>query len=148
MNLKDQIQNDFLEAYKAKEDTKVSILRMLKSAIKNAEILAKGDLDEQNTIKVLKKEVKQRLDSSAEYERAGRTELAQKEKNEADFIRSYLPKELSLEETQALVDESITELDAKDLKDMGKVISLVMQKAKGLADGAQVSALVRSKLSK
>lgn len=148
MDLKSQIDKDFIEAYKNKNEDIVSVLRMFKSAIKNLEIAEKRALANDDFIRVLKKEVKQRLDSAAEYSRAGREDLAAKEQSEVLILKKYLPKELTDEETVRIVDESITEVGATKIKDMGRVISLVMQKSGGAADGAKIAALVRSKLQK
>jgi uncharacterized protein YqeY len=147
VSLKEIIDKDFIESYKAKEETKVSVLRMVKSAIKNSEISEKQVLTEEGIIKVLKKELKQRLDSISEYEKASRSDLVEKEKAEAVIIKSYLPADLSDEEYDRAVTDAILEIGATEMKDMGKVIALVMQKTKGSADGSKVSAMVRSKLS-
>ncbi len=147
MNLKERIEKDFITSYKAKEETNVSVLRMVKSAIKNAEIAEKQLLAEEGVIKILKREVKQRLDSISEYEKANRPDLANKEKGEVEIIKRYLPEDLSDEQIGTIIAESIAETGANEMKDMGKVIALVMQKTKGLADGSKVSAVVRSKLS-
>lgn len=147
VNLKERIEKDFITSYKAKEETNVSVLRMIKSAIKNAEIAEKQLLTEEGVMKILKREIKQRLDSINEYEKANRTDLASKEKGEVEIIKKYLPEDLSDEQIDTIIAESITEIGANEMKDMGKVIALVMQKTKGLADGSKVSAIVRSKLS-
>jgi uncharacterized protein YqeY len=147
VSLKEIIDKDFIESYKAKEETKVSVLRMVKSAIKNAEISEKQELTEEGIMKVLKKELKQRLDSINEYEKANRSDLVEKEKAEAEIIKSYLPEDLSDEEYDRTIADAISEIGATEMKDMGKVIALVMQKTKGTADGSKVSAMVRSKLS-
>ena len=147
MSLKELIDKDFIESYKAKEETKVSVLRMVKSAIKNSEISEKQELTEEGIMKVLKKELKQRLDSINEYEKANRSDLVEKEKAEAEIIKSYLPADLSDEEYDRTIADAILEIGATEMKDMGKVIALVMQKTKGSADGSKVSAMVRSKLS-
>jgi uncharacterized protein YqeY len=148
MDLKSQIDKDFLEAYKAKDEAKVSVLRMLKSAIKNSEIAEKKTLTDEEILRVLKKEVKQRTDSVSEYTKAGRADLAEKEEKEINVIKNYLPAELSDEEISNIVEQAISETGASEIKDMGKVIALVMQKSQGAADGAKVANLVRTKLQK
>lgn len=147
MNLKQQIEKDFIEAYKAKEENKVSVLRLIKSSIKNTEINEKHELDDEAVMKILKKEIKQREDSISEYEKAGRSELAQKESAEAELIKAYLPEQLSLEETKQIVTDIISELGATNMADMGKVIGQVMQKAGAKVDGSKVSILVKEVLS-
>jgi uncharacterized protein len=121
---------------------------MLKSAIKNAEISEKHVLGDDSVYKILRKELKQRQESIVEYEKGGRDDLATKEKTEINLIQNYLPKELPEEQVKSLVDEAITTLDATQIKDMGKVIAFVMQKANGQIDGAKVSQIVKEKLSK
>lgn len=148
MNLKNQIEADFISAYKARNDELVAVLRMLKSSIKNMEIAEKQDISDETVLRVLKKEVKQRLDSANEYEKANRLDLANKEKDEAKIIQTYLPDELSDAEVQNFVVEAVSELGATTMADMGKVIALVMKKAGGATDGAKVAGLVRDKLSK
>lgn len=148
MDLKSQIDKDFLEAYKSSQSEVVSVLRLVKSALKNLEIAEKRELTDQDVIRTLKKEVKQRLDSAEEYDKAGRTDLAQKERSEIQVIKKYLPKELTDVEMNRLVDEAILQSDAHELKDMGKLISLVMQKSEGAADGARLASIIRSKLQK
>lgn len=146
MNLKDQIDKDFLDAYKAKNEMIVSVLRMIKSSIKNTEIAQKKELTDDEIIKVLKKETKQRLDSISQYESASRPELVEKEKSEIEIIKKYLPAEIDDAELEQIIDTKITDLNASEMKDMGKVIAAVMQEVGGKADGSKVSALVRSKL--
>lgn len=147
MNLKDTIEKDFIDSYKAHDEMKVSVFRMLKSAIKNAEISAHGELQEEEMIKVLRHEVKQREEAAIEYDKGGRSELALKEKQEATLIDAYLPKMLSKEEIKKIVDAVIMETGATDMSSMGKVIGLAMKQVAGLADGGVVSTIVRDSLN-
>lgn len=146
MDLKAQIEKDFLEAYKAKQELEISVLRMLKSSLKNAEISAGHPLAHEEIIKVLRKEVKQRDESSAEYSRGGNTEAAQKERNEAEIIQKYLPAQLSEEDVRKSVKEIIEEMGASSMQDMGKVMGFAMKKLGNDADGAMVSRVVRELL--
>lgn len=148
MDLKTQIEKDFINAYKAKNDEIVSVLRMIKSSIKNLEIAEKKSLIDEDVFRILKKEVKQRQESASEYSKAGRDDLAKKELLENNIIKKYLPDELSDEAIQDFVEQAIVEANATQIKDMGKVIALVMQKSSGAADGARTAAFVRAKLQK
>jgi uncharacterized protein YqeY len=148
MLIKDQINSDFLEAYKAKRDEDVSILRMLKSAIRNAEIELKSDLDDQATIKILFKELKQREQSFAEFTKANRTDLADKEHFEINFIKKYLPVQMSDDKIRDIVIAAILETGASSLADLGKVMPVAIAKASGQADGGAISRIVREQLQK
>ena len=146
MSIKSQIEQDFIIAYKAKEETRVSLLRLLKSAIKNAEIRAKRGLDDDETTKILYKEIKQRQDSISEYSKVGRGDLAQKEKDEIELIKIYLPSQLEEREIEKIVDQVIAEINASGPKDMGAVMNGVMSKVGSQASGSVVSATVKKKL--
>ena len=148
MDLKSQIDKDFLNAYKTKDDVIVSVLRLVKSSIKNCEIAAKKQINDDEIIRLLKKEVKQRQDSSEAYKNAGRDDLLEKEQTEIVIIKKYFPKQMSDEEISKFIDEAIVEVNATEMKDMGRVIALVMEKTKGGADGSKVANLVRSKIQK
>lgn len=145
-SLKAQIEQDFLTAYKAKEETKVSVLRLLKSAIANAEIAAKADLSDDDIVKILYKEIKQREDSVSEYSKVGREESAEKEQAEIDLIKPYLPAQLDNAEIEKIVDRIIAETGATSPKEMGLVMSRVMSETGSGASGAAVSAIVKNKL--
>ena len=148
MDLKSQIDKDFLNAYKTKDDVIVSVLRLVKSSIKNCEIAAKKQINDDEIIRLLKKEVKQRQDSSEAYKNAGRDDLLEKEQTEIVIIKKYFPKQMSDEEISKFIDEAIVEVNATEMKDMGRVIALVMEKTKGGADGSKVANLARSKIKK
>lgn len=145
MTLKSQLEQDFLTAYKAHEEVKVSVLRMLKSAIKNAEINAKGELSDEEVIKILRKEIKQRDEAIENYKKGNRDDLVAKDQAEIDLINPYLPAQMSEDEIEKIAVATITEMSA-GLADMGKVIGAVMQKTGGNADGALVAQLVRKNL--
>lgn len=147
MTLKSSIENDFLAAYKSHQDDLVSVLRMVKNTIKNFEINSRVEASEQDIIKILRKEIKQREDAANEYEKAGRLDLCNKERSEAKVINNYLPSELSESETQATINDAIAELGATGIKDMGSVIKLVMAKTEGRADGSKVAQLVKNSLT-
>ena len=135
MKLYQQINADFLTSYKAHEEAKVGILRLLKSALKNKAIeLAKDELDDAEVLPVLSKEAKMRQESIAQYEAANRPELAEQEKAELDFIQSYLPESASEDEIKAIVESVIAETGATSSSDMGKVMGALKSKITNPAD--------------
>lgn len=147
MSLKDQLEKDFIEAYKARDISLSSILRLVKSSIKNAEIANKKELDDNEVISILKKEIKQRSESEAEYRKAGRNDLAEKELFEAEAISKYLPVQLNEEAISRAVDKAILELNAENMSDMGKVMAQLMKTHGPSLDGALASKIVKEKLS-
>ena len=148
MTLKEQIEKDFIEAYKAKDELKASTLRMIKSAIKNKEIVSGNELDESAVVDVVAKEIKQRRDSADEYKKGGRPELAEKEEEEINILKVYLPEQLSEEEITKIIESAIEKTGASSISDIGKVMSAVMSEVKGKSDGALVSKIVKDKLNK
>lgn len=148
MNIKEVINNDFKIAFKEKDDATRSVLTMLKSAIKNKEIdLRVENLSDEQVADVIISEAKKRKDSVEQYRAGGREDLAQAEEREAFVLMKYMPKQLSEDEITALVDQAISEVGAKDIKDLGKVMAALKDKTKGKADGAVVSGMVKKKLS-
>lgn len=142
----DKLQQDLREAQLARDEIKVSTLRLLLSEIKNAHI-AKGKLSDQDVISIIGREVKRRKEAAAGFRSGGREDSAQKEEAELKILQSFLPAQLSNEELTKIIESSINELGATSAQDMGKVIGAVMGKVAGQADGATVSALVKEKLS-
>jgi len=148
MSLKEKIEKDFIEAYKAKDELKSSVFRMLKSAIKNKEIALGKELSDPETEEIIAKEVKQRIDSAEEYKKGNRTELADKELKEVEILMPYLPKQLTRNEISAIVKDAINKTGAGSPADMGKVMGIVMPQAKGKCDGSIVSEIVKNELNK
>ncbi|MFA5020474.1 MAG: GatB/YqeY domain-containing protein [Patescibacteria group bacterium] len=150
--LESQINSAFLEAYKAKDEALVSTLRMLKSAILNKKIeksLPKEEiLADDEVMAVLKSEAKKRADSVESYRAAGREDLAQKEEAEIIIIKKFLPEQLSEEAVRELVVAVIAESGNPGPSGFGKIMSAVMARAKGAADGAAVSKAVKEELGK
>jgi uncharacterized protein YqeY len=147
--LRDDINNALKEAMKAKDERKVSTLRLINSTFKNADIEARGagkTLSEADLLAVLQKMIKQRQESKELYEKGGRPELAQQEAEEIAIIQSYLPKQMSKDEMKAAIDAAIAETGAAGMKDMGKVIGLLRGKYAGQMDFGKASALVKSRL--
>lgn len=149
MALADDIQSDMTTAMKARDTEKVATLRMVIAAIRNARVAGgrSGDVTDEEVRDLLTREAKKRSEAADAYAAAGRDELAEKERRELDVIRRYLPEQLSEDELRAVVDESIAETGAIGPGDIGKVMSVVMPKVKGRADGKQVNAMVRERLA-
>jgi uncharacterized protein YqeY len=147
MGLKDQIINDMTAAMKAKDAARTSTLRMIKAAIMNREKEGGGAITDEDVLKLLRSQVKQRRDSVEQYQKAGRQELADKETAEMALIESYLPQAASEAEIEQAVSEAIVETGATSMKEMGAVMKAVMAKLAGqTVDGKVVNQIVKSKL--
>jgi uncharacterized protein YqeY len=149
MSIVDQITQDMTQAMKAREELRLSTLRMVKSALKNKEIDKRAPLDDKEATAVLSTLIKQRKDSIEQFTKGGRTELAQKEQAEIGIIEAYMPKALGEEEVLAAVRTTISEMGSPTVKDMGTVMKNTMAKFAGArVDGKLVSELVKRELSK
>jgi len=146
MTLQEQIEKDFLVAYKAKEEVRVAVLRMLKTAAKNRQVELMRPLADEEVLEVIARQVKQRQESIDQFRQAGRDEMADREQAEMVCLQGYLPTQLTPEETSAAVDAAIAETGAASAKEMGKVMQAVMARHKGVIDGKVVSELVRQRL--
>ena len=142
----DEIQNQLKQAQLSRDEVKVSTLRLLLSEIKNAEIAKGQPLLDEDVVSVVQKEVKKRKEAAIGFRSGGREESARKEEAEAKILETFLPAQLSNEELTKIVEDTITEVGASSITDMGKVIGVVMGKVRGKADGGAISALVKSKL--
>ncbi|SDZ97188.1 hypothetical protein SAMN05660420_00920 [Desulfuromusa kysingii] len=147
MNLKDQLMQDMKEAMKAKQADRLGTIRQLRSAIKNKEIEIQQELDDDGILGVISTAVKQRREAAQMYSDNGRPELAAKEEAELAVLQQYLPAQLDEAEIRSIVTSVIAEIGAASMKDMGKVMPLVMAKTKGSADGKVVNQLVRELLA-
>jgi uncharacterized protein YqeY len=149
--LRDDINNAVKEAMKAKDERKLSTLRMVNSTIKNADIEARGQgkppLSDGDLLGVLQKMIKQRQESVALYEKGGREELAAQERAEIAVISGYLPKQMSDDDIKAAIAAAIAETGASGIKDMGKVIGLLKAKYAGQMDFGKASGLVKAALT-
>ena len=149
--LRDDINNALKDAMKARDERRVSTLRLINSGLKNADIEArgqgKGPLGDDDVLGLLQKMIKQRQESVELYEKGGRNELAQQERDEIAIISAYLPKQMSDDEVAAAIAAAIAEAGASSMKDMGKVIGALRGKYAGRMDFAKVSPLVKAKLS-
>jgi len=144
--LRDRIADDMRAAMKAREQTRVSTLRMLMAAMKNTQVEKGHELDDDEVVDVIAREAKRRRESMDAFEKGGRAELVEKESAELAVLETYLPERLSDDELGKLVDEAIAETGATSAKEMGQVMKAVMPKVKGRADGNAVSAVVRARL--
>ena len=148
MTVQERIQSQMTDAMRSKDSLRLSVLRMMKSAIKNKEIEKIKQLDESEALAVLTTLVKQRKDSVDQFRKGGREELAQKEEAEIKIIEEYLPAAASEEDIRRAIEEAVQETGASSIKDMGKVKKAVLARLAGKsADGSRVSHMVKEKLS-
>jgi len=145
MALKDQLAEDMKAAMKEKEGgkKKLSVIRMVRSSLKNAEINKKNELSEEEEIEVIAREAKKRRDSLEEYLKFGRQDIADGLKEELEILMKYLPEQMSEDEVRALIKEVVDEVKPTGPKDMGKVMGKLMPKVKGKADGKLVNQIVK-----
>lgn len=146
MSLMEQLTADMKKAMKQGEKDRLSVIRLVRGAIRQAEIDWKKTLNDDEIIDVITKEVKMRRDSIEAFERGGRIDLVDKAKFEINALRSYLPAQLSVDEVKKIVEAAIVEVKASSVKDMGKVMGVLMPRVKGRADGKLVNELVQSML--
>lgn len=140
--LKVELLEDMKIAMKQKDKEKVSVIRMARAAIKNVEIDKRKDLTDEEIIEVLAKEVKQRRGSIEEYNKVGKDDIVQKLKEEIEILTKYLPRQLTMEELEAIVEEVIEDTHG----DIGKAMGAIMPRIKGRADGKIVSELIKKRL--
>ncbi|WIV49872.1 GatB/YqeY domain-containing protein [Marivivens sp. LCG002] len=151
MDMRSRISASLKEAMKAKDADRLSTLRLINAAIKDREISARGDGDENEigddvVLAILGKMVKQRQESARQYEEGGRLELAEKELAEIRVIEDFLPRQLDAEETAAAIDEAIASTGAESIRDMGKVMGALKDKYTGQMDFGAVGPMVKAKL--
>jgi uncharacterized protein YqeY len=142
-----KLQEEMKAAMKSGDKEKLSTIRMLISEIKKVQIDSKKELSDEEIISILQKYIKQRKEAYAQYEQAGRKDLAEKELKEIEIVQQFLPPPLSEEELNKIVEETIQEVGASSIKDMGKVIKAIMDKVKGRAEGSLISKIVKEKLN-
>ena len=147
MSLKVRINEDMKAAMRAKESARLSALRLLLAAVKQREVDERIELDDAAVLAVVDKMLKQRRDSVAQYEAAQRFDLANAERFEIDVLSAYKPAGLSADQIAAAVDEAIKATGASDAADMGKLMAVLKPQLAGKADMAEVSKLVKSRLS-
>lgn len=147
MSLLQDLTKQMVTAMKSRDKETLATVRMLKAAVQNAQIEAGHDLTPDEEVAVMSREYKQRKESLAEFEKAGRQDLVEKTNNELKVVEQYLPKQLSADDVQKIVKETIDQVGASSMKDFGKVMGAVMPKVKGQADGKVVNQAVKDILS-
>lgn len=160
--LRDKIKADFKEAFKSREEIRLSVLKMVQSEIGNAEINKRAKLmkegkvenvetvailNDEEVLQVVSREIKKRKDSVEMYEKAGRAELAEREKAEIAVLMAYMPEQLSEEKIRELAKDAVVKSGAKGEKEIGKVMAILMPQVKGKSDGALVNKIVRESLA-
>lgn len=151
MTLTERIEKDYIVAYKAKEQLKLDVLRLLKTAAKNLLVELKrpgGALSDEEMMGVLLRQAKQRQDSVEQYRAANRDDLADREAAELVILQEYLPQALSQEELTAAIEAAVAATGAATPQDMGKVMNAIMAQYKGRVDGKALSAAVRARLAR
>ena len=143
MSLLNRLTEELKEALRAGNHTKLSVIRLLKSSIKNREIEKMAPLTDEEVIDIIMAALKQRRESIEQFQKGGREDLVQKEKSELEVLQTFLPQQLSEEELVGEVQAVIREVGASSPKDMGKVMKILMVRLKGRAEGAKVSSLVK-----
>jgi uncharacterized protein YqeY len=146
MNLKQQIQEDVKTAMRARDQKRLTALRLITSAIKQIEVDQRIEVDDQIVLGVLDKMVKQRRDSLDQYQKAGRDDLAAQEQFELELLAPYLPEALSDDEVAALIKAAIAETGASSIRDMGAVMNKIRGEVQGRADMKSVSGAVKAQL--
>ncbi len=147
MSLQSKISEDVKNALRNQEKLKLSVLRMLLASIKNRIIELKNkELPDEQIVAVIGSEIKKRRDAVYEFEKVGRQDAADAEKDEISILMDYMPAQLTEDQIISLIDNTISELSIESIKDLGKLMKSLMPKTKGKADGALVSKLVRKKL--
>lgn len=147
MTLKHRINEDMKTALRARDSARLDAVRLILAAIKQKEVDERITLEDAQVLAILEKMVKQRKDSIAQFDAAGRKDLSDKERFELDVLQAYMPQPLSAEEVTALVDQAIAELAATGMQDMARVMAQVKPALAGRADMAQVSGLVKQRLT-
>lgn len=145
--MREKIMNDIKEAMKSQDKEKLSVLRMVKGAIQLEEINKKQELDDNDIIAVIAKQIKTRKESIIEFEKGNRSDLTEKTQSEIKILDEYMPEQLSEEEINSVIDEAIAQVLPQAPSDMGKVMGIVTPKLKGRADMSLVSKLVKEKIA-
>jgi uncharacterized protein YqeY len=147
MNTKEKLTNDLKNALRSKDDLSKRTIRMTLAAIKNAEIDKQTELEEQDVLLIIQKEVKSRTETIEGARRAGRDDLISDAENEMVILEAYLPQALTSEEIESIVVKSISDVGATSMRDIGNVMQAVMPIVRGRADGKEVNHIVRKMLS-
>lgn|SRR3712207_1711923 len=146
MSLKEKLQEDLKSSMKNKDTIRKSVVTLVRAAIKQIEVDQRVELDDAAVMDIISKQLKQRTDSLAEFEKAGREDLIDETKSEIQVLKEYLPQQLSEEELEKIVIETIAEVGATSMKDMGKIMAIIKPKTVGRADGRKINELVKKNL--
>lgn len=146
MSLKEKLQEDLKSSMKNKDTIRKSVITLVRAAIKQIEVDQRVELDDVAVMDIISKQLKQRNDSLAEFEKAGREGLIEETKSEIQVLKEYLPQQLSEEELEKIVIETIAEVGATSMKDMGKIMAIIKPKTAGRADGRKINELVKKNL--
>ena len=146
-SLKERLAREMRDALKSGQKVRLSALRMLAASVKNREVELRREVNDDEFREVAGREVKRRVEALEAYEAAGREDLASREREEREVLRTYLPEQLTTEQVDALLDEAIASTGATSIGDLGKVMGFVMGRARGRVDGSQVQAKVKDRLA-
>ncbi|MBP6497075.1 MAG: GatB/YqeY domain-containing protein [Campylobacteraceae bacterium] len=144
--LKIKLQEDLKEAMKSKDNFKRDTIRFLMSALKQIEVDERKELSDEDIFKIIQKSLKQREDSATAFKEAGREDLYEKEVNEANVLKAYLPKQLSDSELKVIIAKHIQAVGATSLKEIGKIMPLVLAECAGVADGKRINMVIKELL--
>ena len=147
MGLEERLVDEMKQAMRSSDKMRLSTIRMIRTAVKNKEIELRKKLDDEEIQRVIQGMLRRNEESIEQFRLGGRMDLVDKESQEGDILKSYLPQALSTEEILKVIDESIQETQASSLKDLGKVMKSVMPKLTGKADGKVINQLVKERLS-
>ena len=147
MDLEERLVDEMKQAMRSSDKVRLSTIRMIRAAVKNKEIELRKKIDDEEIQRVIQGMLRRNEESIEQFRLGGRMDLVDKESQEGDILKSYLPQALSTEEILKVIDESIQETQASSLKDLGKVMKSVMPKLTGKADGKVINQLVKEKLS-
>ena len=142
----EQLDKDMIEAMKSQDKFRLTVIRMVKGALKQEQIDHKKEINDDLLIDVVNKQIKMRKDSITEFEKANRTDLVDQTQAEIDILHAYLPEQLSSEEVEKIINEIFESVKPEGMKDMGKVMGEAQAKLKGKADMKEVSTIIRNKL--
>lgn len=146
MSLKEKLQEDLKSSMKNKDTIRKSVVTLIRAAIKQHEVDNRVELADDAIIDIISKQLKQRKDSLAEFEKANRDDLVEETKSEIQVLEGYLPQQLSEDELEKIVIETIAEVGATSMKDMGKIMATIKPKTAGRADGRKINELVKKNL--
>lgn len=148
MSIKDQLMSDLKEAMKAKDPVRKATVTMLRAQIKQVEVDTRQEVEDEGVLEIIARQVKQKRAAILDFEKAQRQDLVEESHREIEILMTYMPTQMTQEAVQALVLETISDLGAQTMKDMGKVMGALAPKTKGRADNKLVSDIVRAELMK